>query len=130
MKFIGCAIRKVPADKLLESAEKAIEINPANAPNIANLPREFTPSPTSLAVLTQNFWGPAGVRLTVGFLDRPSAQLRPPILSHMNAWAHGGTSGSPRPKPIRRCGSPAFAMTVTGLTSAPTCCRFRPTSRP
>ena len=86
MKFISCAIRKVPADKLLESAEKAIEINPANAPNIANLPREFTPSPTSLAVLTQNFWGPAGVRLTVGFLDRPSAQLRRRILSHMNAW--------------------------------------------
>ena len=43
-------------------------------------------TPTSLAVLTQIFWGPAGVRLTVGFLDRPSAQLRRRILSHMNAW--------------------------------------------
>jgi hypothetical protein len=42
--------------------------------------------PEHLALLTQKYWGPAGVRLTVGFLDNPPADLRARILSHMNAW--------------------------------------------
>ena len=42
--------------------------------------------PNSLAVMTQKYWGPAGVRLTVGFLDNASAELRRRIISHMNAW--------------------------------------------
>lgn len=86
MAYIGCTIKQVPPDKLLESAATAIEVNPANAPNTALLPHGFTPSPESLAVLTSNYWGPAGVRLTVGFLDNASADLRRRIISHMNAW--------------------------------------------
>lgn len=86
MAYISCTIKQVPPDQLLASAATAIEVNPANAPNTALLPHEFTPSPESLAVMTQNYWGPAGVRLTVGFLDQPSAELRSRILSHMNAW--------------------------------------------
>ena len=76
MAYIGCTIKQVPPDKLLESASTAVEVNPANAPNTAALPREFTPSPERLAVMTQKYWGPAGVRLTVGFLDNASAELR------------------------------------------------------
>jgi hypothetical protein len=84
--YIGCTIKQVPPDKLLESASTAVEVNPANAPNTAALPREFTPAPERLAVMTQKYWGPAGVRLTVGFLDNASAELRRRIISHMNAW--------------------------------------------
>ena len=86
MAHIGCTIKQVPSDKLLESASKAVEVNPANAPNTASLPHGFTPSPESLAVMTQKYWGSAGVRLTVGFLDNASAELRRRIISHMNAW--------------------------------------------
>lgn len=84
--YIGCSIRQVPSDKLLESASAAIEVNPANAPNMASLPHGFRPTPESLAVLTNRYWGPAGVRLTVGFLDNAPADLRGRIVSHMNAW--------------------------------------------
>jgi len=40
-----------------------------------------------IAVLTTKYWGVAGVRLTVGFLDTPPADLRKRILRHMNAWS-------------------------------------------
>ena len=86
MAYIGCTIKQVPPEKLLESASTAIDVNPANAPNIAALPREFTPPRERLAVMTQKYWGPGGVRLTVGFLDNASAELRRRIISHMNAW--------------------------------------------
>src|SRR6478672_9768044 len=86
MAHIGCTIKQVPPDKVVESASKAVELNPANAPNTSSLPHGFTPTPESLAVMTQKYWGPAGVRLTVGFLDNASAELRRRIVSHMNAW--------------------------------------------
>jgi hypothetical protein len=47
----------------------------------------FSPTPMSIAVMTKKFWGNKGVKLTVGFLDNPSATLRSKILSHMNAWS-------------------------------------------
>src|ERR1700757_2242713 len=86
VSYIGCSIRQVPPDKLLESASAAVDVNPANAPNMASLPQGFTPTPESLAVLTKKYWGPAGIRLTVGFLDNAPADLRGRIVSHMNAW--------------------------------------------
>lgn len=42
---------------------------------------------TRLAIVTSKFWGWDGVRLTVGFLDNPAADLRARILFHMNAWS-------------------------------------------
>jgi hypothetical protein len=42
--------------------------------------------PEHLALLTPKYWGKSGVRLTVGFLDNPPADLRARLLSHMNAW--------------------------------------------
>ena len=46
----------------------------------------FIPEPQQIAVLTTKYWLSGGVKLTVGFLDNPSADLRARILSHMNAW--------------------------------------------
>lgn len=86
MEYIGCSIKQVPPDKLLESATTATEVNPANAPNTAMLGLDAAPSRDRLAVMTQKFWGPAGVRLTVGFMDNPPADLRRRIISQMNAW--------------------------------------------
>jgi hypothetical protein len=42
--------------------------------------------PEHLVLLTTEYWGAAGVRLTVGFLDNPPADLKSRILAHMNAW--------------------------------------------
>jgi len=41
--------------------------------------------PKPLAAVADKLWQ-APVRLTVGFLDQPSPELRRRILSHMNAW--------------------------------------------
>ena len=68
----------------------AARINPANRPAIHRLGfvmPEFLPSPDRLAVLTTKYWGAGGVKLTVGFLDNPGADLRKRILSHMNSWS-------------------------------------------
>src|SRR5205807_3648017 len=43
--------------------------------------------PQHIAVLTTKYWHTKGVKLTVGFLDNPPADLRSRIVSHMNAWA-------------------------------------------
>ena len=47
----------------------------------------FRPTPQRIAVVTTKYWGAGGVRLTVGFLDNPPANLRRRILAHMNAWS-------------------------------------------
>ena len=60
-----------------------------NRPPIHRLMRimpGFAPTRARLAVLTTKYWGAKGVKLTVGFLDNPSAELKARILLHMNAW--------------------------------------------
>lgn len=47
----------------------------------------IAPQPEHIGVLVGKRWHTAGVRLTVGFLDNPPADLRARILQHMNAWA-------------------------------------------
>ena len=85
-----CTIKLLPQDQWIPAANRAIEINPANAPAQRLLqqviPQAVIP-PEHLALLTQKYWGASGVRLTVGFLDNPPADLRARILSHMNAWS-------------------------------------------
>src|SRR6202007_698617 len=44
-------------------------------------------SQARIALVIGKRWPASGVRLTVGFLDNPPADLRTRILSHMNAWA-------------------------------------------
>ncbi|OYW75464.1 MAG: hypothetical protein B7Z37_13135 [Verrucomicrobia bacterium 12-59-8] len=86
---IPCSIKTLTPDVQVAAATKAIEINPANAP-AAQMLQAFAPGvvlpPEHLAVLTSKYWGAGGVRLTVGFMDNPAADLKARILSHMNAW--------------------------------------------
>lgn len=69
---ITCTPRTLPPEKEEAAALTAIEINPQNQ--------------RPLAAETAKLWAASGVRLTVGFLDNPSLELRARILSHMNAW--------------------------------------------
>lgn len=88
---IGCTIKVLPEEQWVEAASTAVRQNATNAPasqhlNLA-LPDDVIPV-SRLAILTSKYWGTGGVRLTVGFLDNPSAGLRRQILSHMNAWSN------------------------------------------
>lgn len=87
--LICCRLKRLPRSMLVEAARTATRINPVNHPRmdqLAGLMRGFRPSPKRIAVMTTSYWGAAGVKLTVGFLDRPPADLRRRILLHMNAW--------------------------------------------
>jgi hypothetical protein len=88
--YIGCSIKVLPQDAWIDAAATAVTINPANAPATQMLmlgaPGNAI-SPLHLALVTAKYWGGGGVRLTVGFLDTPPADLRRRILSHMNSWS-------------------------------------------
>jgi Hemopexin/Astacin (Peptidase family M12A) len=84
----SCTIKLLPKEQLISAANYAVGINPLNAPPVKAL-RAIMPGqvmPLDIAVVTTKYWGPKGVRLTVGFLDNPPADLRVRILSHMNSW--------------------------------------------
>jgi Astacin (Peptidase family M12A) len=86
---IVCSPKRLPRDLWISAASVASEINPMNHPPINRLmmvAKGFKPTPMGIAVLTTKFWRTKGVRLTVGFMDNPPANLRNKILSHMNAW--------------------------------------------
>src|SRR5262245_38289303 len=89
MSDVTCSIKTLPPSEWTSAAKKAVEINPTNAPAVtalrAALPGTVIPV-ERLALLTTKYWGAQGVRLTVGFLDNPPADLRARILLHMNAW--------------------------------------------
>src|SRR5215813_15475675 len=85
-----CTPKLLPRHKWQSAAKIATEINPINHPPIERLVRVvagFSPTPEHISVLTTKYWGVAGLRLTVGFLDNPPADLRARILLHMNAWS-------------------------------------------
>jgi Astacin (Peptidase family M12A) len=84
-----CRPKTLSKAQLVRAAEEAIRINPVNRPPIermSGLMRGFRATPQRIAVMTTAYWGPKGVKLTVGFLDNPPANLRKRILGHMNAW--------------------------------------------
>jgi hypothetical protein len=84
-----CIPRSLPDHELVAAAKTARDINPANhAPveRLAKLMPGFVPTPQHIAIVTSKYWGTKGVKLTVGFLDNPPADLRKHILAHMNAW--------------------------------------------
>lgn len=86
---ITCTPKRLPRNLWVPAAQAASGINPLNHPPINRLMmvhKGFSPTPMSIAVMTKKFWGNKGVKLTVGFLDNPSAALKSRILSHMNAW--------------------------------------------
>jgi hypothetical protein len=73
----------------VEAARQATAINPANRPAAERLglvEHGLTLTPEHIAVMTTKYWHTNGVRLAVGFLDSPPADLRRRIIQHMNAW--------------------------------------------
>lgn len=87
---IVCTPKRLPASLLTRSAKTAVEVNPQNHPQVGHLLRMvpgLTFTPERIAVITGKKWPTTGVKLTVGFLDNPPADLRARILAHMNAWA-------------------------------------------
>jgi hypothetical protein len=87
---IVCTPKSLPREKWVDAARKAVAINPANQPPSAIVARGLggPGSPLErIAVMIAKRWHTAGVRLTVGFLDNPPADLRARIITHMNAWA-------------------------------------------
>ena len=85
-----CTPRSLPKDKWIEAADRAVTVNPANHPRIERLVRaipDIQLDRLRIAVVTAKYWGAAGVKLTVGFLDNPPMDLRKRIVLHMNAWA-------------------------------------------
>jgi hypothetical protein len=88
-RIITCRPKQLPQDKLIHAARRSVEINPMNhAPveRLQSLMPGFAPTHMHLAVLIAKYWGPAGVHLSVGFLDNPPMALQKKILLHMNAW--------------------------------------------
>jgi hypothetical protein len=90
MERLTCVPKSLPRSKWVAAAEHATSINPTNRPPIERLVRAmrgYVAQPMHLAVVTKKYWGAAGVKLTVGFLDSPPTDLRKHILLHMNAWS-------------------------------------------
>lgn len=88
-EIITCTPKSLPRSRWVDAARTAMRVNPTNRPAIERLSlvmRGFKPSQQRLSVLTTKFWHSGGVNLTVGFMDRPAADLRRRILLHMNAW--------------------------------------------
>ena len=83
-----CTPRALPANLQVAAAERAVAVNPANHPGPALLSRALglNPAKERIAVMIGKRWPSGGVKLKVGFLDKPPADLRTRILLHMNAW--------------------------------------------
>lgn len=84
-----CVPKALPRDRWVSAAQTATRINPVNHAPLQQLSAvvpKFVPTTEYIAVVTTKYWGSKGVRLTVGFLDNPPADLRTRILLHMNAW--------------------------------------------
>jgi hypothetical protein len=90
---VGCGVKQLPERLLFKAAEVAAGINPVNAPVIGRSAAlaEGAPTPLFAAVVTSKYWGPTPRRLTVSFMDNPSAELRRRILQHLNAWTRTGS---------------------------------------
>ena len=92
---IVCSPKILPAAEAIAAARTAAQINPHNHPpleRMAAMMPGFRATPARIAVLTKKYWGIQGVKLSVGFLDNPPANLRKRILMHLNAW--GGSSAN------------------------------------
>jgi hypothetical protein len=90
VEYLCCMPKRLPKKLWIPAAQKARAINPVNHPQLHRLKSimpGFAPTKQRIAVVTTKYWGPNGVRLTVGFLDNPPKDLRARILAHMNAWA-------------------------------------------
>jgi astacin (peptidase family M12A) len=124
----SCVVKVLPPEKWAEAAQKAVEINPANALPVNNLRAALADTvipPQHLALLTAKRWPASGVRLTVGFLDNPAADLRSRLLSHMNAWGEFAnvkfveTATNPQVRIARNAGDGYWSFVGTDILSIP-----------
>ena len=90
---IVCLPKMLPRNKWIEAADRAAAVNPVNRPAAERLSLArpgFALTREHIAVITTKYWQSGGVKLTVGFMDNPPADLRKRILLHMNAWGKTG----------------------------------------
>lgn len=86
---LACTPKSLPPSKMIEAAQNAVKVNPANRPHPAVMTHAFGPgalTPAALTLMVAKRWPVTGVKLTVGFLEPTPADLRARILLHMNAW--------------------------------------------
>jgi hypothetical protein len=84
-----CTPKMLPKRLLIASARTARTVNPANAPAFgpfAMVAASPIIDPMHIAVLTQKYWGPKALRLTVSFMEQTAPDLRARVISNMNAW--------------------------------------------
>jgi len=123
-----CTVKVLPQELWAQAAQKAIEINPANALPMQTFAAAAPGAPIAkehLALLTAKRWPASGVRLTVGFLDNPPADLKARLLSHMNAWSQFAnvqfveSSSSPQVRIARNAGDGYWSYIGTDILSIP-----------
>lgn len=89
-ELIVCTPKQLPREIRVAAAQRAIEINPLNQPAPAIAARALGAGDAMgrerLALVVANRWPTSGIKLTVGFMDNPPADLQARILLHMNAW--------------------------------------------
>lgn len=89
MVFKLCTPRLLTIEQAVEASRRSAEIYRGrplpDEPALASHARRGVGG-RRLAVVIARRWPTGGVRLTVQFLDNPSAALRARILSHMDAW--------------------------------------------
>ncbi len=90
--ILTCIPKSLPANRLVEAARVAAQINPRHAAHLDTLLDAKRGAKSVLDIQrigarTTKFWGAKGVHLTVGFLDNPETALKKRILAHMNAWS-------------------------------------------
>jgi hypothetical protein len=86
----------LPDVQQIKAAERAVDINPINRPNLVNLAKalglcgdqnDAGETARRIAVLTSKYWGPEGVRLTVGFPWGPAnVNLKKRIVQYLHKW--------------------------------------------
>ncbi|MEO8345998.1 MAG: peptidase M12 [Betaproteobacteria bacterium] len=88
--LIVCTPKRLPQELRVAAAQRSLAINPANQPLPAIAARALGSGDERgrerLSLLVGARWPSSGVKLTVGFVDAPPADLRTRIILHMNAW--------------------------------------------
>lgn len=90
--WVPCVMKSLPANKKIDGARTAIDINPMNRPRegrIAAMLGDVAPA-LKVAGLTQKYWGAGGVNLGVAFMESTPADLKARIIEHGNAWGKWG----------------------------------------
>jgi hypothetical protein len=102
-----CVPKSLPPELVIPAARVAQRLNPVNAIPAASIIRARAAGmpplePEHAALLTSAYWGPQGVHLTVGFLERVPSDFQQHVLDHANAWSrYGNVQFSLAPSAVR-----------------------------